>query len=323
MEAAKNLSEEFKRFQPGSEQAPPSPEGAAGAPAATETEEDHDFHFQNFGIRKDLPRDFKFDLETARNFDDDNIMRAKQGVREILADAMNNIKAKAEEIKTHSFQEGRESGYQNGFREGEDAARNEFLPFMKTLENLVEELSLFRKNMYSKVEREMVQMVIGLAKKIIQTDLESRKDSIRDIIQLAVGSILDRESLIIKVSPQDHKYIEHYSPILQSMYPDINNVRFEASPAIERGGCLVQSNFGSVEANMESLNNEIADMLDIAPHKPEEKLGEELDEEHTAGITPEEDPAPEEPETPSEPGLKYPNADDLKGLQNPETDPDN
>ena len=210
---------------------------------------------------------------------------------------------------------------------GEDAARNEFIPFVKTLETLVQELSLFRKNMYPQVEREMVQMVMGLATKIIQTDLASREDSIRDIIHLAVGSILDRETMVIKVNPKDHVHIEHYSPILERLYPDINNLRFEASASVDPGGCIVQSNFGSVEASLDTLNKEIEVLLNITTHASEEKLGEELDPgtilrptETTA-----EDEESGEPEAPSasSPEMDQPEASDAPEDEDPRPETEN
>jgi len=271
VEAAKNLSEHFKPFRKPEEG--DSPEKAA-QDASVETDVPREpFRFQDFGVRRDIPRGFKFDLESSRNFDTQNIEKARQGVKEIFADAMERIKAKAAEVKAEARKEGYDAGYQDGYKAGEDAAKEEFTPFLKTLTEGVEELGKFRRNMYPKVEREMIQMVVDLAKKVIKTDPAGREDGIRDMIRLAVASILDRESMVIKVNPRDKEHAERYSPELKSLFPDIRNLHIEGHEYVQRGGCLVQSNFGSVEADIDSLTAEIEKLLHMAPPPPEELQG--------------------------------------------------
>lgn len=271
MEAVKNLSEHFKPYPRKTEDGE-SPEEGARHPVETDVPREP-FRFQDFGVRRDIPRGFKFDLESSRNFDTQNIEKARQGVKEIFADAMERIKAKAEEVKAEARKEGYDAGYQDGYKAGEDAAKEEFTPFLKTLTEGVGELGKFRRNMYPKVEREMIHMIVDLAKKIIKTDLAEREDSIRDMIRLAVASILDRESMVIKVNPRDKEHAERYSPELKSLFPDIRNLHIEGHEYVQRGGCLVQSNFGSVEADIDSLTAEIEKLLHMAPPPPEELQG--------------------------------------------------
>ena len=66
----------------------------------------------------DQNRSFVFDSETARNFDQDNIKKAKQGVKELMADAIAKAKTKAIEIKDQALKEGKNTGYDEGFQTG-------------------------------------------------------------------------------------------------------------------------------------------------------------------------------------------------------------
>ena len=117
----------------------------------------------------DQNRSFVFDSETARNFDQDNIKKAKQGVKELMADVVAKAKTKAIEIKDQALKEGKnaghEEGYQAGFQKGENTAKEEYGPLLETQNNLNYDLSEFRQMMYPKVEKEMVEMVVGLTKK--------------------------------------------------------------------------------------------------------------------------------------------------------------
>ena len=127
--------------------------------------------------------------------------------------------------------------------------------------------AMFLQKVFRKMEREMVEMIVDLTKKIIHFDMAERGESVQDIIRLAVQSILDRETLVIKVHPEDKTYAESYRPELTYLFKDIRNISFEAHPSIPRGGCQVESNFGMVEARLDRLDEQIDKILHMAPPK--------------------------------------------------------
>ncbi len=229
------------------------------------------FEFGDFGPKKSeaASKGFSYDSESARNFDKVNIKKAREGVKEIVRDALNKAKAQAGIIKETARTEGFNEGYKEGFLKGEEFARGEFAPFLETLHHSIDNLSTFRKNLFAKVEREMLEMTVDLAKKIVHHELSTREDSIQDIIHLAVQSVLDRESLTLRINPAEKIYAETYRPEIQRYFGDVKNLVIQPDPNIERGGCVVETNFGTIDARLERLNDQIDAILDLAPPAPE------------------------------------------------------
>ncbi len=217
-----------------------------------------------------MRRGFTYDSENARNFDQSNVNKAKEGVKELLKDALDKAKRQATDIKAHAQKQGYDEGYAEGFKKGEDAAREEFQPFLKTIEGLISDLTGFRKDMYDKGEREMVEMVVGLAKKVIHFEFSTRDDAVQEMIRLAVESVLDRESMVIKINPTDKGYAESFRPELHHLFSEIKNITFEAHSGVERGGCVVETNFGVVDARIDKLGEQMDRILNLAPPAPEE-----------------------------------------------------
>ena len=217
-----------------------------------------------------MRRGFTYDSENARNFDQANINKAKEGVKELLKDALDKAKRQATGIKAHAQKQGHDEGYAEGFKKGEDAAREEFKPFLETIEGLISDLTGFRKDMYDKGEREMVEMVVSLAKKVIHFEFSTRDDAVQGMIRLAVQSVLDRESMVIKINPTDKGYAESFRPELHHLFGEIKNITFEAHPGVERGGCVVETNFGVVDARIDKLGEQMDRILNLAPPDPEE-----------------------------------------------------
>jgi len=234
------------------------------------TQEERSFQFDELIIQNpSIRRDFTYESDKARNFDQSNVDKAKQGVKELLKDAMEKAKRQVTEIKANAKKEGYDTGFEDGFKSGKDAAKEEFSPFLNTTQELIEELSGFRKEMYEKVEREMVEMVLNLSKKVIHFEFSKREDAVQDMIRLAVQSVLDRESMVIKIHPTDKEYAESFRPELLDMFSEIKNITFVANSGITRGGCVVETNFGVIDARIEKLEEQIDRILNLSPSTPE------------------------------------------------------
>ena len=141
----------------------------------------------------DRDRSFSFDSETARNFDIGNVKKAKQGVKELMADAISKAKSSAIEIKENAYKEGHKTGFEEGFQtayqKGENSAKEEFVPLLQTINSMIRELSEYRAIMYPKVETEMVEMITGLTKKFLHHEISTNEDSVKQMILLAINSV--------------------------------------------------------------------------------------------------------------------------------------
>lgn len=261
---------------------------AKGNPADSLDEETKDFQLSELVPNNpDKHREFVYDLPDATNFDVHKIKRAKEGVIEIMRDALNKAKAQAAQIREAGEKAAHDKGYTEGFEKGKLDAREEFQPCLASAENIIQEMSGFRKKMYAKVEREMIEMVISLVKKVIHFELSTRDDSIQEMIRLAVQSVLDKESMTIKINPADKEHAENFRPELQHLFGEIKNISFEASTGIDRGGCIIETNFGTVDARMDKLGEQIDKILHLAPPT--------LEDESPKSESQKEEPPKEEP----------------------------
>ena len=240
-------------------------------------EEDKDetrlFELNEFlGTALNQDRSFSFDSETARNFDTDNVKKAKQGGKELVADAVAKAKSLAIEIKENAHKEGHKTGYEEGFQtayqKAENSAKEEFDPLLQTINSLIRELSEFRTMMYPKVEKEMIEMVTGLAKKILQHEINTNEDSVKQMILLAINSVIDKENMVIRIHPSDKAHAEAFYPELKNLFSEIKNITFEEHSGIEKGGCMIDTNFGTIDAKIDQLEGQIDKILKLTPAVP-------------------------------------------------------
>ncbi len=224
------------------------------------------FELMELGVsHKGARSEFSYESETARNFDENSINKAKIGVKELMADAINKAKSQVDQIKAQARKEGFDAGFLEGLGKAEIAAREDFAPALESLQNSIEDLSHFRTKMFGKVEREMVEMVVSLAKRVIHFELSTQEGAVQSMIQLGVQSVLNREQLTIKIHPEDKGYAESFRSELHYMFQDIKNISLTAHPGIKRGGCIIESNFGTIDSQIDRLDEQLDRILEMAP----------------------------------------------------------
>jgi len=275
-------------------------------PAPAEDLEEHlnVFERMDFGVtHKGGRREFSYESETARNFNDNNVNKAKIGVKEIMADAINKAKSQVNQIKGEAHKEGFDAGFLEGLEKARVAAQEDFDPFLESLQNSIEHLSHFRAKMYGKVEREMIEMVVALAKRVIHFELSTHEGAVQAMIRLGVQSVLDREHLTIKINPEDKGYAESFRSELHHMFHDIKNITLSAHPGIQRGGCIVESNFGTIDSQIDQLDAQLDRILEMTPPNFEDDMTSLSPEEESAQKKAEEESAQDEMETPPDPSV--------------------
>ena len=231
--------------------------------------EDRKFDLDDFVRQaKSLESDFVHDLEQQRSRGDSKTLQDQEGVGEMFSDAMQQMKDQAAQIQKEAREQGYQEGHEEGYQEGAQAVRERFASSLEILQSLVDELSQAREKMYPLLEREMVEMVASLAKKVVHMELESKADRIREIVRMAIESVLDRETLTVKVHPDDHKNLQDFGQELIQLFHEIKNVSFEAHASVPPGHCVVESNFGTVEAGLDHLDQQIDRILHQAPPGP-------------------------------------------------------
>ena len=111
-------------------------------------------------------------------------------------------------------------------------------------------------------------MVTGLAKKILQHEINTNEDSVKQMILLAINSVIDKENMVIRIHPSDKAHAEAFYPELKNLFSEIKNITFEEHSGIEKGGCMIDTNFGTIDARVDQLENQIDKILKLSPAVP-------------------------------------------------------
>lgn len=157
------------------------------------------------------------------------------------------IRREAEEFAARVFLEAQneaENLINQAYREGSEKALAEFET------NLIESREI-RERVWRETEKDLLRLAIRLAEKIVGREIKKDQKTIVDIVANAVQNARQQEKLTIRVNPQDLPIIEKETERI-SVGSKIKFIDFAADPRVVSGGCLIESEVGTIDARLET-----------------------------------------------------------------------
>jgi flagellar assembly protein FliH len=162
------------------------------------------------------------------------------------------------------LQEREAAAYERGRRDGESALneqlihqRNETAALQR---GILGSLQSVLPHVVRESETALIELAFETAKKIvgnIPVDTSMVEAAVREALLQCEGSA----EIIVQLNPEDLAMLrQHQSPLLDGT-PETGPLKFSSSADISRGGCLLQTRFGLVDARRETKIQQLKQSL--------------------------------------------------------------
>lgn len=163
-----------------------------------------------------------------------------------------------------------ESGRQRAFAD----AQQKLEPVLEMFQQKINEVVEFKKNLFVKSENEILKLAISLASRIICHEVRMNEDVILSVIKSAAKKILGRKEITIRINPEDMEYVLQNKPKFKDEFRDIQQVSFKEDTSIGKGGCIIDTEYGSISAvledEFEEITKHLRKKLEIPPEEKKE-----------------------------------------------------
>ena len=148
-------------------------------------------------------------------------------------------------------------GYAQGERAGAEAAATRGESMVRRLAQTIEELGALRTEMLHKSEKQLVQLAIAIAGRVIQREITLDRELLVAMARVALDRLGDVSAATIRLHPED------FAATTAARHGVLSTeaVRVVADPVVHRGGCLVESEFGLIDLSVSAQVGEIAHAL--------------------------------------------------------------
>jgi type III secretion protein L len=170
----------------------------------------------------------------------------KRPVVEALAEAR-RIRSEAE-AEARALREGAERAARElreaAYQEGREAALTEFAQLLLDARER-------RDAAVTSAERDLLSLAVKLAEKIIGREVERDPATLADIVASALRHARQNEALTVRLNPADLPAVEAHrarlDPAGRARFLDL-----VADPRVGPGGCVIESESGTVDARLET-----------------------------------------------------------------------
>jgi len=173
------------------------------------------------------------------------------------------IDAKKEEKK--HFETEKKVVWQNGYQAGITQTQNQMLSSVTTvteqLTNFIETFKLQTEQVLEYHEQEMMQLIVKIARKVIDVELMLNEDIILNTLKNCLNSMTEKEEFKIQVHPQDWANVQENLKKLALSIHIPEKVEIISNAKIFPGGCRVEFKAGSIDAEIDTQFNEIQKKL--------------------------------------------------------------
>lgn len=190
--------------------------------------------------------------------------KALKDAEDKIKDFESKAKARVDEVTKEAYKKGFDQGREEGFKEGK-----------AEVERLVHRLHLIldramdkRGQILEQTETQVIELVLLIARKVVKTISENQKNVVISNIGQALRKLKTRSDVIIRVNLADLQLATEHAKDFIELAENAKNLTVVEDTAVDRGGCIIETDFGEIDARISSQLHELEEkILDISPIK--------------------------------------------------------
>lgn len=196
---------------------------------------------------------------------EDEIIQAARAEAENIIE---NAKCEADKLRAQATQAGQDEGHKqghatglkqgldDGLRQGLEEARQQMAGQLREAADRSNALVAVAQQevdrLLAEAEPKIIELVLAISRKVIYEEVAERPTVVLNLVRGALERVRDQDKINIHVSPDDYDLIMQARRDLQGVVGAERSLTVSADPVLERGGCLIETSFGTVEAGIDT-----------------------------------------------------------------------
>ncbi|MFZ4617829.1 MAG: flagellar assembly protein FliH [Rectinemataceae bacterium] len=186
------------------------------------------------------------------------VSEAESRIAELESQAI----AKVEAAEKEATKRGREAGRDEGFKEGVGEVERLVTRIHVILDRAMEK----RGEILEQAETQVVELVLLVARKVVKVISENQKSVVVLNIQQALRKLKTKADVVVRVNMADLELTSSHIKDFVQMAENARSLTVVEDTTIDRGGCVIETDFGEIDARISSQLSELEDrILEVSP----------------------------------------------------------
>lgn len=212
-------------------------------------------------------------FEDSKKLVEEEILRQKAAAQEesdriitLANQELELAKIRAAEIYNTEVEKAKEVGHKEGYEAGFNEGTNESMRLVERIHVMINKIVEKRQEILVEVESQVVELTLLMVRKVVKVLSENQKSIVINNALQALKKIRGRGDVVIRVNMQDLALSsEHIGSFIEALERR-GNITLAEDSSIEPGGCVIETDFGEIDARISSQLNEIEGRIrDLMP----------------------------------------------------------
>ncbi len=233
-----------------------------------------------------IPRQFRGSIpESARSFMDSeavskssfrlsSLIAEQTGIAEVERQtleekveglALEKVKLIQEEAFKQAYDLGLKEGRDQAFKETSDDIKSH----LSSMDQIFQVLETLKTKLIQENETHIVRVILELTKRLTYAEISERKDRILPVLREAIETAQTEENVVVRLSSEDYDYLETFKEHAGKEFDFVRKLKLEKSTEVSPGGCIVDTNYGRVDASIEERIGKLWDVISDKIPKPD------------------------------------------------------
>ncbi len=188
------------------------------------------------------------------------VAEGKRKALEIESAAKAALEKDLKEAETRGYETGREAGYAEG--------KSEVQRLVQRLHTVLERAQDKRAEILAETEQQVVDLVLLISRKVIKVISDNQRNVVVSNVVQALRKVKGRGDITIRVNMEDIKMTSEHVADFMQLIEGVKNIRVLEDSSVDRGGCIIETEFGEIDARISSQLAELEQkILEISPIK--------------------------------------------------------
>ncbi len=159
-------------------------------------------------------------------------------------------------------QEAYEKGFAQGQKDGELIGRKKYETLANRLAEILKNLEKDLSEHVLALEPQLLTLVKLMVEKLVLKEVNTDAQPIKASLREALKHVVEQTQIKIHLHPDDTEFLEEILAELREEFSKIKDFEIVPNPNLKRGGCLLETDFGLVDATLERRWQEILKRLE-------------------------------------------------------------
>ena len=182
--------------------------------------------------------------------------------RQKAADLESDIKQRVTQTEREAYERGYADGHAKGYGEG----RAEVERLVESLHSIITKAIEKRNEIIEEAETQIINLVLLIVKKVIKVISENQKNVVINNVVQALRKLKSRGDVVIRVNLADLELTSEHVKDFMKMVENVKSITVLEDSSVDRGGCIIETDFGQIDARISSQLHEIEErILELMP----------------------------------------------------------